>query len=313
MKNIKYLFSNVKIYLQLMTTIILTVLFLSIFVDNITLENSKFNVLNNSSCHFVAYDDWVEDNNCYKYYENNVDVYFEDESNLLNVYILEFISGVEYDNFSLINEKNTVLGKYIELKPNEVALPISFKEEYNVSLNDNIFISKKECIIKFFYNDIYQIHKFDHTYNINTILVGNDTIDNSESLFCKLNPTDDTYHFKLYNLQSTRNNIKDNISLIHLICCGICFLINFIFLGMLKFKNETMMFKKSIISGERNIFIKSIVVEFIYLITLLFILLISLSWNKLAIFMITTFIASILNFVVWNIINCIYLVERRGK
>jgi Lrp/AsnC family leucine-responsive transcriptional regulator len=47
------------------------------------------------------------------------------------VNILQYIDGVKYNEYSLINENN-VIGKYSVLSENEVALPLSFKDMYDL-------------------------------------------------------------------------------------------------------------------------------------------------------------------------------------
>lgn len=312
-KIIKYIFSNCKIYIQILISITLTFIFSSFFVDQIQLETTKFKTLNSSDCHFVAYDDWNEESNCYKFYNNNVNVYIENADDLLNIYILEFVKTNKYDNYSLINPNNVIEGNYSILKENEIAVSSRFASQNKITIGDFLYIESESCLVKFIYNDIYQIHKFDSESNIFTILVGSNTVSNEDFLYCKFNPTVETHHTNLYNINHTKAKILSSLKIYKLLLCLITFFVYLILIVLIKFKNETLMLKKSKLSGERHIFIKSLIIESVFLLSFLTVFILISFWNKYNILIQLVTISNLTCFLISIILKSLVMFQRRER
>ena len=131
MKFVKYLLSNNKIYIRSVLYSFLIIIISLIFYKSYFSIHSINQMLNQSSCTFIAYDDWTTESDSYAFYGNNVDVYIEDNESLLNVSVAQFIENTPYSDHSFVNKRNTIEGNYSILNEGEIALPYSFKQKYN--------------------------------------------------------------------------------------------------------------------------------------------------------------------------------------
>lgn len=306
MKVAKYLLSTLKFYAQTIFCSVVFILVSLLFVNRYSQVTTINQTLNNTSCSFVAYDNWIENSDTYEYYDNKIDVYVNDSESLLNVLVGQFIDDNEYTSYSYVNEKNTVLGKYKILEKEEAGLPISFKEKLKINLNSNVYVDGSACRVVYFYNDVYQIQSMEPSVPVQFILVGKKTISKAPESYLKFNPSYDTKHVKLYSVENHLKKTYRN-SLISLsVLLGIIYLAtSFVIISYFKIKRTRNMINRSIVNGETNQYAFILLIELLFLVFTLAILATFTLWNVLKLFYLimaeSLLINSLINFVSFSI------------
>lgn len=113
----------------------------------------------NCESSYVAYDSREFELNCYRYYGNRVSVNLsKGDSIRLKCDCYQFIKGVQYDRKSLLNDKNTMLGKFKVLGTNEIAIPYCISREYKLNEGDKVYINgSDEYSVTYVFNDVSNI------------------------------------------------------------------------------------------------------------------------------------------------------------
>lgn len=116
----------------------------------------KLDTYGNCESTYIAYDSREFENNCYVYYEKQLNFNLsKGDSVRINCESYQFIDNVKYDTKSLINEKNVIYGEYKILDANEIAIPEYVHKHYKLNVNDFLYLSgSEEYRIKFVFRDI---------------------------------------------------------------------------------------------------------------------------------------------------------------
>lgn len=314
MKFVKYLLSNNKIYIRSVLYSVLIIIISLIFYKSYFSIHSINQMLNQSSCTFIAYDDWTTESDSYAFYGNNIDVYNKDDESLLNVSVAQFIENTSYSCYSFVNKKNTIEGNYSILNEGEIALPYSFKQKYNFKINSCLFVDGLKCNVKYFFRDIYQVHSINTSIAEQTIFVGKKTINKKITQYLKFYPDSDVKHTKMYSVENNlRKPFRSQENKIVLLQIIIYYIISLIFLGLLKENKLIKTFLLLRINGEKTLILKLWLFELIYVIIPFLILYFISFWNKLSLFLFVWICALIFSFITMVIINMIYLERRKSN
>lgn len=306
MKTIKYVLCNYKIYLSSIFITCLLILFSSFFVNDYSSYKQYYNALNNNTCRFVAYDSYGVSEDCFSFYGKEVDVYIDNPEDLLNVNVYGFLENVDYSYNSLINESNVSNGTFKILDSQEVAISLNTANRYSLFLGDSLYVSNTECEIVFIFNSIYEVNSYDMHTDVQSIFVGKNTLEKTPEWYCNFNPTDETHHSFLYNMNVIRNDVKNNIVIknivIVIVSILLCGLVSF-----LKIKSESNMILNSVIMGNSKISIDIVLIEFLYLLMPTLLLCSLLSWNIFKYLLPYQIISLIVQFLVNLLIYLVYL------
>lgn len=282
MKIIKYLLSTLKFYAQTFFCTAIFVIVSCLFIGRYSTVVNIYQTINNTSCHFVSYDTWFEDDDTYEYFDNKIDVFINNPDSLLNVLTAQFIEDEEYTSASYINIKNVAKGAYRALNKGEVALPISFKDKWQIDLDSTIVVNNIECRVVFFFNDIYQIHVMNPSVHIQCIFVGKETINLVPDYYLNFNPSFDTKHVKLFSIDNNIRRVYIN-SLISLsVLLEIIYLsAALVSISYFKIKRTRIAINQSIVNGETCQQSMVTIIEILYLVITLVILATITLWNVL--------------------------------
>ena len=139
------------------------------------------------------------------------------------------------------------------------------------------------------------MYRFDFHTNIQSIFVGSNTINVDSEWYCDFNPTDETHHIYLYNLNKVRKVISNSIMIRSIIivlasfflCCAI---------SLLRLKKESIMIMNSVLIGNKNIKLDVFIIEVLYLILPILLIISLLAWNYYRLIMLSLIISLVMSF-----------------
>ena len=124
---------------------------------------------------YVAYDARVFENDCYLYYGKNLTFNLEKEKESVKLpsYCYQFLPDVSYGGKSLLNEKNVIQGRYAELGPGEMAIPLSLSRHYHKNVGDSFYLNgETPYTVKYVTRDFYAIKEASINSGETAIFVG---------------------------------------------------------------------------------------------------------------------------------------------
>lgn len=224
--------------------------------------NDSFNSLqtwNNCESDYIAYDSREFDNNCYYYYGKNISVNLSTGDSIrLNTEVYQFINGKTYDYKSLLNDKNIVKGQYSNLNGNEIAIPISLANKYNLNIGDNVYLFGRDSYeIKYIFKDLYDIKSPSIYSSGNVVFIGNDLPVYSSYLYSGFNSGSAVYN-EVYSFSKAKEEFLITgfgfITLISILTIFIQIGISIIFR-----KAELKNLYKDCVSGSKRNYLRSLV------------------------------------------------------
>lgn len=131
---------------------------------------------NSNKYDYVALSESRYNRNDYCYYGTDAKFYTENNNKISTFVIMELNSI--YDNEALINDNNTINGKYELLEENEIAISYNISKKFNLSIGDYVYfnnISLNQKIknkIKYIFKSSYGLYDLDVNNNYGIILMG---------------------------------------------------------------------------------------------------------------------------------------------
>lgn len=181
----KAILKTKKIVILMIINTLMLLLIGCLFSGAINASYQSYVVWNNCESGYVAYNQVVFEKNCYYYYGKQVAVKLNSgDSVKLNVDVYQFIPYMQYDNGSLLNEKNIILGEYYLLQDFELAVPKMIAEKYNLVIGDKLYVNNDISYeIKFIFENLYNIKNPSIDSSEAVIFVGGDNILNKDYVY----------------------------------------------------------------------------------------------------------------------------------
>ena len=266
MRHIGYILKTKHYYI---TCLILTILFFVIslaFANVWTRTTETLKTFNQCSANIIAYDAISDTKDSFANYDRKVRVALtEEEGESLNVFAYQFLENNNYTDKSIVNSQNVVFGDFDILKANEMAIPVSVANQYNLSVGDNIFVNGKSCEIKFIFRDVYQIYDVNFSISQTVVLVGINTIVDVDVVnYCNFDPTE-TVHQQMRSLNPIRKNLSSQRT-VYLITISLLTVVCSFIMSLFRRKEEVKAFRNYRFSGGEKIILKLLLVEFMYII-----------------------------------------------
>ncbi len=280
MKNIRYLLKTKNYYVSCLVLIVLYLIIILSFSRFWSRTLDTYQTFNQFSSDSVAYDQFSEESDSFANFENSVFVSLTNkEGEGLNVIAYQFLENTNYTNNSIFNNSNIIKNEFQVLEKNEIAIPKSIANQYDLNVQDYIYVNGNKCEIKFIYRDVYQVFSVDYSVKQTIVLIGIDTLDLNKAInYCNFDP-DQTMHSKIYTFNPIRKQLITHIFLYSIICVILTSLVTFV-LTIFRRKDEVRTFRNLRYCGTKNIFFKLLAVELMYIIpSLLIVSIISILFN----------------------------------
>lgn len=212
----------------------------------------------------VAYDSFCEESDSYADYGDSVIISLRnEEGESLNLRTLQFLEKCQYTDYSVVNGKTVCSGKYSVLKKGEIAIPKSTASEYGLNLNQRLYVDGQECVIKYLFEDVYQITAVDFSVKQTVAFLGVDTVDESKLIgYCNFNPSE-TMHQQIKSLTAVRKGLN-NRRIFLLVGESIVLLLTAFLVQIFRQEKEILSLKRNRRSGERNVLLDVLLIEIVY-------------------------------------------------
>ncbi len=266
MKYIRYVLKTKKYYFSCSILSMLIIMILLLFSKYWKRTTETLKTFEQCSSNVIAYDSSADTRDCFANFERKVRAsLIKEEGESLNVFIYQFMENVVYTDKTIVNPQNVLFGNFEVLDKNEIAIPYSISEKYSLEIGDNIFIGDKSCTIKYIFRDVFQVYEVNYSMSQTIVLVGVNTIVNSNIVnYCNFNP-EETVHQQLYNLNSIRNSLyKQKTAFI--ICISFLSILCVLTFSMFRRKEEIRAFRNYRFSGGNGTLFKLLLVEMIFII-----------------------------------------------
>ena len=212
----------------------------------------------------IAYDPFCEESDSYADYSDSVIISLRnEEGESLNLRALQFLEKCQYTDYSIVNCKTVCAGKYSVLQKGEIAIPKSMASEYSLNINQHLYVDGQECVIKYLFEDIYQITAVDFSVKQTVAFLGVDTVDESKVVgYCNFNPSE-TMHQQIKSLTAVRKELS-NRRVTLLVGESIVLLLTAFLVQIFRQKKEMLSLRRNRRSGEKNVLLDVFLIEITY-------------------------------------------------
>ena len=309
MKNINYILKNIRVYIISIFITSIMLVAMSLFIDDFNINNKFYKSLKNTNLDFISYDILSEEKDSYEFFSNTLDVNFEN-SGLLNTYVYQLMEDVVYTNKSPINKNNLINSNDGILNSNEAAIPDYYQTKYKVKVGDYIYVNGEPIKIKLIFSDVDLIYDVNHKTTSKIIFIGANTIGEETSVYANFDPSIETHHYQMKNINKVVNNIKSKLDKTIFLVILLSF-INGLFVLYFKFKAQVKTLNIMRINGAKKIFLDIILIESTYLTVVSLFLFMSTFWNKYFSLLLYSIFGVMISVVVYVLLISLSVRERR--
>ncbi len=252
-------FKTKKFLISITIESLLFVLVGVLFSKNISNSFYVLDTWSNCESSYIAFDSRRFEENCYAFYGNTVKVNTsKGDSVRLDCDVYQFLPGVNYDNRSLLNEKNVTSGTFKILSSNEIAVPEHIHNDYKIGVGQKLVLDgKDEYIVQFIFRNFRNIKEPSIDSKDSVVFIGtsNEPIKADFNYAVFNNVTKDYNDVFLFN--KTLASIRDNLMVNMIISCVLFLASIFMALVFLRKSEQKQLFKVSV-SGSKKGFIETL-------------------------------------------------------